>query len=251
MAARLEGKTIVVTGGESGIGRAIALRCASDGAKIGIVGIDGGAADAVADEIRSGGGVAAAVQTDVRDQASVERALDLVTETFGRLDAVVANAGVSQTKAAFVDLELAEWQRMLAVNLTGTFLTLQAGARVLVRQGEGGCLIATGSSTVFRPHGGREIGYVAAKGAIHTMIRALAFELAPNRIRVNAIAPGMTDTPMARVSPGHIEAGLKLVPMGELIPPTELGALAAFMVSDDAAHMSGSIVQLDAARTSD
>jgi NAD(P)-dependent dehydrogenase (short-subunit alcohol dehydrogenase family) len=187
----------------------------------------------------------------VRDQGSIDRALEAVVARFGRLDSVVANAGVSQTKAPFIELALSEWHRMLEVNLTGTFLTLQAGARVLVRQGEGGCLVATGSSTVFRPHGGREIGYVAAKGAIHTMIRALAFELAPERIRVNAIAPGMTDTPMARVSPGHIEAGLKLVPMGELIPPRELGALAAFIVSDDASHMSGSIVQLDAARTSD
>lgn len=242
---------MVVTGGESGIGRAIAARCAADGAGVAVAGIDEDQAAATAAEIESGGGTAIAIPTDVREQAQLNRALDDTIARFGRLDGVVANAGVSQRSTPFTELTRADWQAVLDVNMTGVFLTLQAATRRLIDQGQGGCLIVTGSSTVLRPHGAHEIGYVAAKGAVHTMIRALAFELASHKIRVNAIVPGMTDTPMTRRLPGHIERGLELVPMGELVQVDELGALAAFMISDDARHMTGSIIQLDAGRTAD
>ncbi|MPZ24727.1 MAG: SDR family oxidoreductase, partial [Dehalococcoidia bacterium] len=143
-----------------------------------------------------------------------------------------------------------DWNAVLDTNLNGVFFTLQAGARRLLKQGEGGSLIATGSSTVFRP-GIERIAYVAAKGAVHTMIRALALELGPHNIRINAIAPGVTDTPLPRSVPGYINEALKIIPLGELVEPEEIGALAAFMLSNDARHMTGGIVQLDAGRTSD
>jgi len=248
---RLAGKVVVVTGSESGIGRAMAVRCAGDGAAVAIVGVNLGAAEETLELVRGVGGEGVIVGADVREQAQVEAALEQAAVSFGQVDAVIANAGVSQPSIPFVDLPLDTWREIVAVNLTGAFITLQAGARRLIAQGHGGCLIATGSSTVFRPHGAHGISYVAAKGGIHTMIRGLAYELAPHRIRVNAIAPGLTDTPMTRGMPGHIEAGLKLVPMEELVQPDELGALAAFVVSDDARHMTGAVLQLDAGRTTD
>ena len=112
-------------------------------------------------------------------------------------------------------------------------------------------MIATGSSLVFRPNSGQQLGYVASKGGVHSIIRGLALEMAPHNIRVNAIAPGLTRTPTTEGLPGLIERGLKIVPLGETVDADELGALAAFMLSDDARHMTGSIVQLDAGRTAD
>jgi NAD(P)-dependent dehydrogenase (short-subunit alcohol dehydrogenase family) len=247
----LSGKVVAITGSESGIGRAMAMRCAAEGAGVAILALDAQMAAATADEIGGAGGTAIAVATDVRDPGLVEAALDRTIDALGRLDAVIANAGITQIPVEFVDIPLDTWQNVLATNLTGVFLTLQSGARRLIAQGEGGSLIATGSSTVLRPHGAKALSYVAAKGGVHTMIRALAFELSPYGIRVNGIAPGLTETPMTRNVPGHIENGLQLVPMGEVVQPEELGALAAFMLRDDVRHMSGGIVQLDAARTAD
>ena len=249
--SRLEGKVVVITGAESGIGRAMAEHCAAAGAKVMIAALDGDAGQRVADGIRRCGGAASAAQTDVRDPAQIERSLDAAASEFGALDGVIANAGVASPATPFVDLDTATWTRALETNLTGTFLTLQAGARRLIAAERGGALIATGSSTVFRPHTGRHLAYVAAKGGVHAMIRALAMELAPHRVRVNGIAPGLSDTPGVHAVPGYAEEGLQIVPMGELVPPAELGALAAHMLSDDALHMTGSIVRLDAGRTAD
>jgi NAD(P)-dependent dehydrogenase (short-subunit alcohol dehydrogenase family) len=251
VSAKLDGRVVLVTGAESGIGKSIALCCAAEGACVAIIGLNTALAEQAAGEVERAGGTAIALRGDVREQAEVEGALAATVSAFGRLDAVVANAGIAQRPAAFVDLSLEEWSSIVATNLTGTFLTLQAGARRLVEQGDGGSLLAIGSSSVFRPRGGAAIGYVAAKGGVHAMIRALTMELAPHRIRVNAIAPGMTDTPLQQSMPAHTEEGLRIVPLGELIPPDEIGALAAYMLSGDARNMTGSIVRLDAGRTAD
>ena len=247
----LDRMAVLVTGGESGIGRAIAIQCAARGARIAIVGLDMDLAATTATEIEAAGGVAIAARADVREPAQIDSALARTVDAFGSVDAVIANAGIMQPPLPFVDLPLEKWQAVISVNLTGAFLTLQAGARLLIAQGRGGSLLATGSSTVSRPHGAKAIAYVAAKGAVHTMIRGLAFELAAHRIRVNAIAPGLTETPLTRAIPGYIEEGLRLVPWGEVVEPEEIGALAAFILSDQARHMTGSIVSLDAGRTTD
>ncbi|MPZ22197.1 MAG: SDR family oxidoreductase [Dehalococcoidia bacterium] len=251
MAGKLAGKVVMVTGSESGIGRSVVKRCAAEGASVTVTGIQMDKAKEVQKEIESAGGKAIAVETDVLEQAQIENALDQTIKTFGRIDAVHANAGFGYPATPFWELPMEEWDRVIGVNLRGKFMTLQAGARRLLDQGQGGSLLATGSSTVFRP-GTQRIAYVAAKGAIHTMIRALALEMGPHNIRVNAIAPGLTDTPGARgLAPTYMEEGLKIVAMGELVDPDELGALAAHIFSDDARHMTGSIVQLDAGRTAD
>jgi NAD(P)-dependent dehydrogenase (short-subunit alcohol dehydrogenase family) len=245
---RLAGKVVVVTGGGSGIGEAMIERCASDGASVVIADLDAAGSSRVRDAVVGTGAEAIAVTTDVRVPGAIDQLMAETIARFGRVDAVVANAGFALPATPFVDLRLDDWNRLLETDLTGVFLTLQAGARELLRQGTGGVLIATGSSTALRPGSGRA-AYVAAKGGVHALVRMLAVELAPHKIRVNAVVPGLTETPSTLGKPGYIEAGLAAVPLGEVIPPAELGALVAFMISDDAAHMTGSIAVLDAGRT--
>jgi NAD(P)-dependent dehydrogenase (short-subunit alcohol dehydrogenase family) len=245
---RLDGKVVVVTGGASGIGRAIVERCAADGASVTVADLDAARCDQVHAALSQAGSPSLPVTTDVRSSDSLDAMIAATVARFGRVDAVVANAGFALPATPFVDMQLDDWNRLLATDLTGVFLTLQAGARQLVHEGHGGTLMATGSSTVLRP-GIERAAYVAAKGGVHALVRMLAVELAPHRIRVNALVPGLTDTPSTRGKPGYIEAGVASVPLGEAVPAHELGALAAFMISDDAAHMTGSITVLDAGRT--
>jgi NAD(P)-dependent dehydrogenase (short-subunit alcohol dehydrogenase family) len=241
---------VMITGAESGIGRAMAERCALEGAAVAIAGIQADLGDTVASGIRERGGRAISMNVDVRDQAQIDAGIDQAVEAFGALTAVIANAGVSMPLTPFTAFSRQDWDRIVETNLTGVFLTLQAAAQHLVGAGNGGSLIATGSSTAIRPGIGR-IAYIAAKAGVHNMVRALALELAPHNIRVNGIAPGLTETPLTRSKPGYIQKGLEIVPLGEPVQPDELGALAAFMLSDDARHMTGSIVSLDAGRTCD
>jgi NAD(P)-dependent dehydrogenase (short-subunit alcohol dehydrogenase family) len=247
-AQRLTRKVVIVTGGGSGIGRAIVERCAAEGATTVVADIAADRAHDVARAVTAAGGEAAAVPTDVTSAVGVAALLEFTQQAYGRVDAVVANAGFALPATPFVDLDLADWERLLATDLTGVFLTLQAGARAMIATGRGGTLIATGSSTVLRP-GAQRAAYVAAKGGVHAMVRMLAVELAPHRIRVNALVPGLTDTPSTRGKPGYIEAGVAAVPLGEAVPPAELGAMAAFMISDDALHMTGSLMVIDGGRT--
>jgi NAD(P)-dependent dehydrogenase (short-subunit alcohol dehydrogenase family) len=245
---RLTGKVVVVTGGGSGIGQAIVERCALEGASVVVADVDGDRGAGVARALVDVGGLAIAVRTDVRSADSLSRLLDESVTRWGRVDAVVANAGFALPATPFVDVQLPDWERLLATDLTGVFLTLQAGARLLIGQGSGGSLIATGSSSVLRP-GVERAAYVAAKGGVHALVRMLAVELAPHRIRVNCLVPGLTDTPSTRGKPGYIQAGITSVPLGEAVPAHEQGAMAAFMISDDAAHMTGSMMVVDGGRT--
>ena len=147
-----------------------------------------------------------------------------------------------------IDVPEDEWLDILDLNLSGTFRTLQAAARVMIAQGTGGALMATGSSTGIRPMIGR-YAYLSAKAGVHQLVRALALELGPHGIRVNSLVPGVTDTPAVRRYPGHAERSAAASPLGALIPPDDLGALGAYLLSDEARHMTGSIVTLDAGRT--
>jgi NAD(P)-dependent dehydrogenase (short-subunit alcohol dehydrogenase family) len=249
MEGRLAGKVVAVTGAESGIGRAIALRCAHEGASVVIAGVNVPGAEKAAAEVNDAGGKAIAVSADVRDPGQVQAMIAQTVERFGRIDAAVANAGIF-TGTPFLDLDIEEWNNVVATDLTGVFLTLQAAARAMVRQGQGGSLLATGSSTAIRP-GTNRLPYAVSKAGVHLMARALALELAPHNIRINVIAPGLTETPATVSRPGYIERGLAIVPMHETVQPEELAGLAAFILSDEARHMNGSVVSLDAGRTAD
>lgn len=246
----LTGKVFVITGGESGIGQAIALRVARDGANVVVGGLqeDGLKETVAAMSNYAGNGLA--IRTDVTEPDQVQAMVDAAVETFGRLDGAVANAGAFVKQTPFVDMDLGDWNRLIAVNLTGVFLTLQSTLKVLLAQGEGGSLLATGSSTAIRPIPGM-IPYTASKGGVHQMMRALAIELAEHKIRCNTIVPGVTRTQALMVGgPEYAARGLKYVPMDELVEPEEHAALASFALSDEAPHMTGTLLKIDAGRTS-
>lgn len=248
----LAGKVVAITGGETGIGRAIALRCAAEGALVAAAGIQQDKLDEVvglAEAARSAGRVIG-VPTDVRDRAQIDALFERTVAEFGRLDAAIANAATFNASTPLVDTDMADWHRIIAVNLTGAFETLQAAARVLLAQSGGGSLLATSSSTVGRPSLG-VLPYVASKGGLQLMMRALAVELAPHNIRCNIIMPGMSRTPaLDNFSDVYVDAAIDAAPMGVLVEPEEIAGLVAFAISDEAPHMTGSILKVDAGRTS-
>ena len=247
----LSGKVVIVTGAETGIGRAIALRLASDGASVTAAGINSDGLAETLDLARQAdaGERMLTMAVDIREDDQVQAMVDDTVATFGRLDAAIANAGVMIERRPFIESTHEEWHHVLSVNLHGTFRTLQAATRVLKRQGEGGDLLVTTSSNAVRP-GPQASSYVASKGALHQMVRALAVELAPEMIRVNAIVPGLTLTPGTINRPGHIERGLKGVPMGEITMPEEIAAIVAFALSGEAPHLTGTDLKVDGGRTS-
>lgn len=251
MHVSLAGKTVLITGAESGIGRAIACECAAAGAAVALVGLS---ADGLADSRRmivdaSPDAVTPlAIQADVREPAEIDRAFEHCCSQFGCLDGCVANAGVARAVTPSQDLSLHDWNAIVAVNLTGTFLTLKAAARLLLRQGRGGSLLATGSSTAIRVAPGL-LPYIAAKAGVHAMVGVLAVEWGPHRIRVNALVPGLTSTPMTLAWPGYIEPLARQLPLGSIAEPVEHARLAVFALSDAAPHMTGTLLKVDAGRT--
>lgn len=241
-------KVVVVTGAESGIGRATAQACAEQGASLVVAGLDAGRLDEAAAAIEAAGASALAVPTDIASAEAVARLFDAALERFGHIDGVVANAGIIGARKAVVELTLEDWRQVLDVNLTGTFLTVMEAARVLVRQGQGGSIIATGSSTALRPVSGL-LPYVASKGGVHALMQSLALELAPHRIRVNTLVPGTTATDATRAMPGYLDQVAQSLPMGEVVDATELGRYVAFALSDQLPHLTGAHLKIDAGRT--
>lgn len=245
---RIDGKVIVVTGAESGIGRSIATECALQGASVVAVGIQPEGLAETADAIARADGKATWVKADIRSPEEIDAAYERAFDTFGTIDGVVANAGVAGERIAATEVELEDWERIIAVNLTGTFNTVSAAARRLIARGKGGSILATGSSTAVRSMSGL-VAYSAAKAGVHAMMQTLALELAPHRIRVNTIVPGTTATPLTRSMPGHLEAIAKTLPMGEVVEPEEIARYVAFALSDALPHLTGSLLKVDSGRT--
>ncbi len=246
--SRLAGRVVLITGAESGIGRETALRAAGEGADIAAIGLDLDGLDVLVDEVRAMGRRAEAKRADVSDPAVLTAAVaDLVAE-LGPLWVAFANAGTLTHRTTITELDLDEWHRVLAVDLTGVLLTFRAA---LTHFGaEGGLLLACGSSLALRPGTGL-LPYVAAKAGVHAMARSLALELAPRGIRVNVVAPGLTDTPMTRGIAGHIERGLESVPLGRLVTIGDVAAMAVHLMTDEASSVTGSVITIDAGRTAD
>ncbi len=244
----LAGKVVVVTGAESGIGRAIALSCAQAGARIAVAGIVAGGLEETATLAAKHGADAFHMRCDIRDAAQIDALFRAVGERFGRLDAAVANAGMIGAHADLIGIAAADFRAMLETNLVGTFLTVQAAARVLIAQGTGGSIVATGSSSVLRA-APRLASYAASKGGVHALMQAVALELAPHRIRVNTLVPGTTATDATRALPGYLERVAASLPMGEVVSTDELGRYVAFVLSDACPHLTGSLLKLDSGRT--
>ena len=242
---RLDGRAVLVTGAGSGIGRATARLAAEEGATIAAVDVDEAILAATVETIRGAGGRIFARGADVAERQDLITAIDALAIEVGRFHGVFANAAILPPPAPVGELDWQRWGRVIDVNLTGAVLTLVSALPHTV---DGGSLLASGSSMAIRPRAGR-LAYVAAKAGLHAAAKALALELAERRIRVNVLAPGLTDTPMVRGIPGHIESGLASVPLGDLVPPEEVAALAVHLLSDAAQHITGAVFSVDGGRT--
>jgi NAD(P)-dependent dehydrogenase (short-subunit alcohol dehydrogenase family) len=243
---RVDGKVALVAGAGGGIGGAGAEALTREGAAVVCVDINGTAAETVAARIRAAGGRTIAIALDVRDRAAVDGAVAATVREFGRLDVLVDCAGVSHG-GNFLDLDPAEWNRVIAVNLTGMFHIGQAAARQMVRQGDGGSIINVTSqlAEVARPE---RAAYVASKGGGRSLTHAMALDLAAHRIRVNAIAPGPTLTNLTRAGyadPERRRATIAQIPLGRLGDPSDLVGAILFLASDDSVWATGSTVTVD------
>ena len=243
---RVEGRIVLVAGAGGGIGSAGAEGLAREGAAVVCTDIETAAAEAVAARIRAAGSRASAFALDVRDRAAVDDAVTAAVRTFGRLDVLVDCAGVSHG-GNFLDLDHGEWERVVAVNLTGMFHLGQAAARQMVRQGGGGSIINVTSqlAEVARPE---RAAYVASKGGGRSLTHAMALDLAPHGIRVNAIAPGPTLTGLTRASyadPERRRATIAQIPLGRLGDPQDLVGAILFLASDESRWMTGSTLTVD------
>jgi 3-oxoacyl-[acyl-carrier protein] reductase len=240
----LANKIALVTGAGRGIGREIARRLAREGASLAVVDVDGSAADRVAEEIRRDGCAASSFQTDISDPAQVDALMAAAVAGFGRLDILVNNAGIGHAKP-FLDIPLNEWEEVLRVNLTGTFLCAQAAARVMARQGAGR-VVNVGSISGERGGTGRA-AYGASKAGVILLTKVMAVELAPLGISVNCVSPGPTETDQVRQchDAATREAYHRLLSLKRYADPSEIAAAVVFLASDDASFVSGHILNVD------
>jgi NAD(P)-dependent dehydrogenase (short-subunit alcohol dehydrogenase family) len=246
----LEGKRAIVTGGARGIGRAIAERLIRERGRVAVVDVD---ADALREAAAALGGDAFALHADVRDEDAVRDAVEQAAARWNGLDVVVANAAIQLVGAddRADALDRAVWQETLDVNLTGAFLTAKHGARALLADG-GGVIVCVGS-----PAGSYGIArglqaYAASKAGMVGLVRTMAADYAGDGIRVNAVFPGLTETPMNRwwtEDPARREQVLAAVPLRRPARAEEVAAVAAFLACDDASYVTGALWTVDGGLT--
>jgi NAD(P)-dependent dehydrogenase (short-subunit alcohol dehydrogenase family) len=247
---RLEGRVALITGGGRGIGRAIARGYAREGADVAIVYVrHPEAAEAVVDELRALGRRSAAYPADTADAQAVRAVVDRVVEDFGRVDVLVNNAGVL-VRSPFLEMAPEDLDRVVAVNLRGPFHCAQAVARHMVRQG-GGVIINITSEAARRTLPDLS-AYGATKAGVVHLTRCMAVELAPYGIRVNSIAPGMTETDINRErlkDPAFRESRLQRIPLRRIADPEDLVEVAILLASDGSRMMTGADVAVDGGST--
>ncbi len=234
-------KVVVVTGAGGGIGRAIAQRFGEAGSSVVVNDIDSVTAEQVAQDIMSSGGTATAAAADVSDSEQVATIFDRALEAYGTVDVLVNNAGLVSPMLHFFDADEAWWRRIIDVNLTGHFLCCQRAARIMAAKG-GGSIINMSSGGATRAHRSFT-AYDASKGGIEALTRAMALDLGPYNIRVNALMPGSIDTsglaPEDRVLRGEN------IPAGRIGEPFDMTGPALFLASDDAAYVTGDVLRVD------
>ncbi|WP_431862513.1 2-hydroxycyclohexanecarboxyl-CoA dehydrogenase [Azospirillum sp.] len=249
----LEGKVAVVTGGAGGIGSALCRRFGAEGAAVAVFDIDHAAAEAVVAEIRAAGGAAGAFAVDLTDQDSVVAAVAAVEDNLGPVGILVNNAGWDRA-GAFLDTDRALWERIVAVNLYGPLHMHHAVLKGMVERGEG--RVVNIASDAARVGSSGEAVYAYCKGGLVAFSKTMARELAKQRITVNVVCPGPTDTALFRDFCGEGEYGDKLrnalvrsIPFGRLGRPEDLPGIVAFLSSDDAAFITGQVISVSGGLT--
>ncbi len=244
---RLDGKVAVVTGGDSGIGRAIALELGAGGAAV-VVGFhrNEAAAGAVVDAIAGAGGRAISLGGDVAEVATVQALVAAAVSTFGRLDIMVNNAGM-ETRTSLLDTTEEQFDAVVAVDLRSAFFGTQAAARQMIAQGAGGRIVNISSIHEDWPMPGNA-PYCCAKGGIRMLTRTAGVELAPHGILVVGVAPGAIDTPIDAATLADPAQKARLdaaIPLGRVGEPAEIGRLVAFLVSDAASYATATTFVVD------
>ena len=255
----LAGQTAIVTGSSSGIGAAVAHAIARAGANV-VVNYPGGPsepADAVVAEIVAAGGAAMAIACDVSKEVEVDTMVARTVATYGTIDIMIANAGW-QKDASFADMTLAQWQAVIDVNLTGQFLCARAAVREFVRRGMVpersralGKIVCMSSVHEVIPWGGH-VDYAASKGGVMMLMKSVAQELAPQKIRCNGIAPGAIKTPINRSAWETPEAEKKLlalIPYGRIGEPDDIARATVWLCSDDSDYVTGTTLFVDGGMT--
>ncbi|EFC83066.1 SDR family NAD(P)-dependent oxidoreductase [Parafrankia sp. EUN1f] len=246
-----ERRTAVVTGGGSGIGRAISLRLAEDGFATAVLDLNEEAAQVVAEEARQKGGEATAFAVDVSDRAKVDAALEKVRETYGPILVLVNNAGITGFKE-FLKITDPVWDRIVAVNLSGPLYCTQNAVPDMIEAGWGRIVNISSSSA----QSGQQymVHYVSTKAGLIGMTKSLALELGPKGITVNTIPPGFVDTPMLRASEergllgGSVDKHADLTPVRRPGKPEDIAAAASFLISEEAGYITGQVIGVNGGR---
>ncbi len=246
---RLAGKVAVVTGGGSGFGAAICRRFAAEGARVVVVDRDAAGGEQTTRAI--GAAAAMFVRADVTDEADVRLMIAAAVDRFGRLDILVNNAGLPQAPEPFTSTTSEAFDLLFAVNAKAIFLAAQHAVPIMRTQG-GGVILNTVSVAAIRPRPNL-LAYNSSKGAALVMSKSMALELAPDRIRVNAVCPGPGDTPMLATfvggdSAAHKAGFLSTVPLGRLCAPEDIANTMVFLASDEASFITGDVIEVDGGR---
>ena len=240
---RFDGRAAFVTGGAHGIGRAVALRLAQEGAAVTVADIDMDAAQAVADEVTLAGVAALAVACDVTDRASVDASVAAAVDRFGRLDVPINVAGGGVVEPPFEETPDEVWQRQIDLNLTGVMRCIRAALPHLLAAPDGANVVTIGSVNGLSAFGGYP--YSAAKAGLQSLTQNFAAQYGRRGLRFNLIAPGTIRTRVWDDQPGALDRLHKLYPLGRVGEPEDIAAAAAFLASDDAAWITGVVLPVD------
>jgi NAD(P)-dependent dehydrogenase (short-subunit alcohol dehydrogenase family) len=245
-AMRLKGKVALVTGGASGIGRAACILMAREGADIAVADVNLEGARETASLVEAEGRRGLAIKADVSDRSKVQAMVDQCAAEFGHIDILINNAGIL-SQASVLEMTEAHWSSMLGVLLDGVFFVLQAVGRHMVKEGIRGAIVNTASICSFIAIEG-SAAYCVAKAGVHMLTKVAAMEWAKYGIRVNAVAPGYTDTPLNApviANPATLARFLGEIPMGHFAQPEEIAKMMVVLVSDDASYVHGTDVIVD------